>query len=66
MCGSGLASPSRSGRLRRNRPGIDPMQAVRTRKELFARFAGTPTLILGGHFVGGTIVRNGDAFRLAI
>jgi hypothetical protein len=25
-----------------------------------------PTLILGGHFVGGTIVRDGDAFRLAI
>ena len=44
----------------------DPMQAVRTRNELFSRFAGTPTLILGGHFVGGTIVRDGDAFRLAI
>ena len=31
----------------------------------FSRFAGMPTLILGGHFVGGTIVR-GEAFRLAI
>jgi hypothetical protein len=28
--------------------------------------AGTPTPILGGPFVGGTIVRDGDAFRLAI
>src|SRR5713226_4713636 len=44
----------------------DPMQAVRTRNELFSRFAGTPTLILGGHFVGGTIVRDGEAYRLAI
>ena len=44
----------------------DPMQAVRTRIELFSLFAGTPTLILGGHFVGGTVVRDGEAFRLAI
>jgi glyoxylase-like metal-dependent hydrolase (beta-lactamase superfamily II) len=43
----------------------DPMQAVRTRAELFSRFAGTPTLTLAGHFVGGTIVRDGEAFRLA-
>jgi hypothetical protein len=39
---------------------------MRTRHDLFLRFAGTPTRILGGHFVGGTIVRDGDAFRLAM
>jgi len=44
----------------------DPVQSARTRNELFARFAGTPTRILGGHFVGGTIVRDGEAFRLAV
>jgi glyoxylase-like metal-dependent hydrolase (beta-lactamase superfamily II) len=44
---------------------FDPAQAARTRRDLFGRFAGTPTLILGGHFAGGYIVRDGDAFRLA-
>jgi len=44
----------------------DPQQSIRTRRELFSRFAGAPTLILAGHFVGGTIVRDGDAFRLAM
>lgn len=44
----------------------DPKQAIRTRHELFSRMAGTPARILGGHFTGGTIVRDGDAFRLAI
>jgi glyoxylase-like metal-dependent hydrolase (beta-lactamase superfamily II) len=43
---------------------FDPAQAVRTRRELFARFAGTPARILGGHFIGGRIVRDGGAFRL--
>jgi glyoxylase-like metal-dependent hydrolase (beta-lactamase superfamily II) len=43
---------------------FDPAQAARTRRDLFGRFAGTPTLILGGHFAGGRIVRDGDAFRL--
>jgi len=43
----------------------DPKQAVSTRRELFSRFAGTPAVILGGHFVGGTIVRDGEAFRLS-
>jgi len=35
-----------------------------TRNELLARLAGTPTLILAGHFVGGTIVRDGDVFLI--
>lgn len=42
----------------------DPQQAIRTRHELFSRLAGTPTRVLGGHFVGGTVVRDGDAFRV--
>jgi glyoxylase-like metal-dependent hydrolase (beta-lactamase superfamily II) len=44
----------------------DPKQAMRTRHDLFSRFAGTPARIMGGHFTGGTIVRDGDAFRLAM
>ena len=43
---------------------FDPVQAARTRRDLFARFAGTPTLILGGHFAGGVLIRDGEAFRL--
>jgi glyoxylase-like metal-dependent hydrolase (beta-lactamase superfamily II) len=45
---------------------FDPAQTIRTRNELLSRFAGTPTLILAGHFVGGTIVRDGDVFRLVM
>jgi len=44
----------------------NPLQSAHTRNELFSRFAGTPTRILGGHFVGGTIVRSGEAFRLVM
>ena len=44
----------------------DPAQSTQTRRELFSRFAGTPTLILGGHFLGGRIVRDGEAFRPAM
>jgi glyoxylase-like metal-dependent hydrolase (beta-lactamase superfamily II) len=44
----------------------EPRQAARTRHDLFSRFADTPARILGGHFTGGTIVRDGDAFRLAM
>ncbi len=44
----------------------DPKQATRTRHELFSRFAGTPTRILGGHFVGGTVERDGEVFRLVM
>ena len=44
---------------------FDSQQSIRTRNELFSRFAGRPTLILAGHFVGGTIVRDREAFRLA-
>ena len=47
----------------------DPAQAERTRRDVFARLAGTPTLVIGTHFAGvtaGRIVRDGAAFRLVV
>jgi glyoxylase-like metal-dependent hydrolase (beta-lactamase superfamily II) len=47
----------------------DPGQAERTRREMFAALADTPTLVIGTHFAGATagrVVRDGDAFRLAV
>ena len=47
----------------------DPVQADRTRKAFMARYADTPTLIIGTHFGGptaGRLVRDGDAYRLAV
>jgi glyoxylase-like metal-dependent hydrolase (beta-lactamase superfamily II) len=41
----------------------DPKQSAQTRRELFSRFADTPTLVIGGHFDPGHIRREGDAFR---
>lgn len=41
----------------------DPGQAAESRRTLFSRFADTPTLVIGGHFSGGHIRRDGDAFR---
>lgn len=41
----------------------DPRQAAESRRTLFSRFADTPTLVIGGHFSGGHIQRDGDAFR---
>ncbi|WFU44973.1 MBL fold metallo-hydrolase [Bradyrhizobium sp. CB82] len=41
----------------------DPQQSTRTRRELFSRFADTPTLVIGGHFSGGHIRREGNAFK---
>ena len=40
----------------------DPRQSAETRRELFSRFADTPTLVIGGHFSAGHIRRKGDAF----
>jgi glyoxylase-like metal-dependent hydrolase (beta-lactamase superfamily II) len=45
---------------------FDPAQAARTRHALFAQFAGTPVHILGGHFVGGPIARDGEAYRIVM
>ena len=41
----------------------DPVQSAATRRELFSRFADTPTLAIGGHFNAGHIKRDGDAFK---
>jgi glyoxylase-like metal-dependent hydrolase (beta-lactamase superfamily II) len=44
----------------------DPVQAARTRRELFSRFADTPTLVIGGHFDAGHIRRDGEAFKFTV
>lgn len=44
----------------------DPVQSARTRRELFSRFADTPTLVIGGHFTAGHIQRAGDAFKFTV
>jgi glyoxylase-like metal-dependent hydrolase (beta-lactamase superfamily II) len=42
---------------------FDQKQSAATRRDLFARFADTPTLVIGGHFSAGHIRREGDAFK---
>src|SRR5262249_21764325 len=47
----------------------DPALARQTREGMLATLAGTPTLVIGTHFAGrtaGRVVRDGDAFRLAV
>ena len=47
----------------------DPLQARHTRERTLTDLAETPTLVIGTHFAGqtaGRIVRDGDAFRLAV
>jgi glyoxylase-like metal-dependent hydrolase (beta-lactamase superfamily II) len=47
----------------------DAARAAATRREMFERLAGTPTLVIGTHFSGptaGRVVKDGDAFRLAV
>jgi glyoxylase-like metal-dependent hydrolase (beta-lactamase superfamily II) len=41
----------------------DPKQSVVARRELFSRFADTPTLVIGGHYDAGHIKRDGEAFK---
>ena len=41
----------------------DSVKSAATRRELFGRFADTPTLVIGGHFNAGHIKRDGNAFR---
>ncbi len=48
---------------------VDGEQADQTRKAFMARYADTPTLIIGTHFSGptaGRLVRDGDAYRLEV
>jgi glyoxylase-like metal-dependent hydrolase (beta-lactamase superfamily II) len=47
----------------------DPERADRTRKAFMARYADTPTLIIGTHFAGptaGRLVRDGATYRLEV
>jgi glyoxylase-like metal-dependent hydrolase (beta-lactamase superfamily II) len=44
----------------------DPAQSAATRRELFSRFADTPTLLIGGHFNAGRIRRDGDGFKFIV
>jgi glyoxylase-like metal-dependent hydrolase (beta-lactamase superfamily II) len=44
----------------------DPVQSAATRRDLFSRFADTPTLVIGGHFCAGRIKRDGDAFKFIV
>jgi glyoxylase-like metal-dependent hydrolase (beta-lactamase superfamily II) len=41
----------------------DPIRSAVTRRELFSRFADTPTLVIGGHYNAGHIRRDSDAFK---
>jgi glyoxylase-like metal-dependent hydrolase (beta-lactamase superfamily II) len=48
---------------------FDAEQGIKTRREVWARYADTPTLIIGTHWAGATaghIVRDGDAYRLKV
>jgi glyoxylase-like metal-dependent hydrolase (beta-lactamase superfamily II) len=45
---------------------FDPVQSAATRRQLFSRFADTPTLVIGGHFNAGHIRRDGDAFKFVV
>jgi glyoxylase-like metal-dependent hydrolase (beta-lactamase superfamily II) len=44
----------------------DPAQSAVTRRELFSRFADSPTLVIGGHFNAGHIKRDGTAFKFIV
>jgi glyoxylase-like metal-dependent hydrolase (beta-lactamase superfamily II) len=46
---------------------FDKAQSAATRQSVFSDLAGTPTLVIGTHWTGataGTVVRDGDGFRL--
>ena len=47
----------------------DKTASTRTRRDMFARYADTPTLIIGTHFANptaGRLMRDGDAYRLDV
>ena len=45
---------------------FDHKQSAATRRALFSRFADSPTLVIGGHFSAGRILKDGDAFRFVV
>jgi glyoxylase-like metal-dependent hydrolase (beta-lactamase superfamily II) len=50
-------------------PDYDKAQSTRTRHEVFSALAGAPVLMIGTHFAAptaGKVVRDGDAYRLAV
>jgi glyoxylase-like metal-dependent hydrolase (beta-lactamase superfamily II) len=44
----------------------DPVQSAATRRQLFGRFADTPTTVIGGHFGAAHIRRDRDAFKFMV
>jgi glyoxylase-like metal-dependent hydrolase (beta-lactamase superfamily II) len=42
---------------------FDPAQSTVTRRQLFSELAGKPVLVIGGHFNGGYLRRDREAFR---
>lgn len=44
----------------------DPVRSAATRRELFGRFADTPTLVIGAHYGAGRLRRDGEGFRLVV
>jgi glyoxylase-like metal-dependent hydrolase (beta-lactamase superfamily II) len=44
----------------------DPVQSIKTRGELFARFADSSVLVIGGHYDAGYIEHDGKAFKFAL
>ena len=47
----------------------DPVRSAQTRREVFSKYAETPTLIIGTHFhtpTAGHLKRDGDAYRLDV
>ena len=47
----------------------DPVHSAQTRREIFDKYADTPTLIIGTHFAtptAGHLKRDGDAYRLDV
>jgi glyoxylase-like metal-dependent hydrolase (beta-lactamase superfamily II) len=44
----------------------DPAQSIKARDELFARFADSPVLVIGGHYDAGHIKRDGEAFKFVV
>lgn len=50
-------------------PDVDRPQAIQTRKTMYNRFAGSPTLIIGTHFAtptAGYLKQDGEAWRLDV
>ena len=50
-------------------PDSDPPQAIATRRDMYAKLAAEPILVIGTHFAtptAGYLKRDGDAYRLDV